>query len=235
MNLDTLVENQMSENWKKALSGPLNDPDFNRLKRFLAIETESGYLIHPDPDHVFHTFRLTDFHRVKVVLIGQDPYHGESQAMGLSFAVPNSLSKKPPSLKSLLKELQTDLQCTLSRDESDLTGWAEQGVLLLNTLLTVRRGEPLSHAESGWTEFTHGVVEALNRRETGMVFLLLGGHAAKLRTRIDPTRHRIIEAPHPSPLSAYRGFFGSRIYSKTNEALRDLGQDPIEWARISLK
>ena len=235
MNLDALVESQMSANWKKALEGPLSHPEFDRLRRFLAKESQSGCLIHPDADHLFHTFRLTDFNGVKVVLIGQDPYHGESQAMGLSFAVPNSLQKKPPSLKNLLKELAEDLQCPLPVEESDLTGWAVQGVLLLNTLLTVRRGEPLSHAESGWTEFTTGVIEALNRREKGMVFLLLGSHAGKLRSRVDPDKHRIIEAPHPSPLSAYRGFFGSRIYSRTNQALLDLGQSPIDWARISLK
>ncbi len=208
---------------------------FEKLADFLNNEVIEGHSIHPENGNIFSSFRLTDYDRVKVVLIGQDPYHGDSQAIGLSFAVPNSLRKKPPSLRNLFKELQTDLNCNLSGEQSDLTGWADQGVLLLNTLLTVRRGEPLSHADSGWTEFTTAVLDALNRREKGIVFLLLGGHAGKLRSRIDPSRHRIIEAPHPSPLSAYRGFFGSRIYSRTNEALRDLGLDPIDWGKISLK
>ncbi len=234
MNLRTLVSAQLSSSWKQAISDSLMSPDFASLADFLYQEWSSGALLHPGPDHLFKAFQLTDFEQVKVVLVGQDPYHGESQAIGLSFAVPNSLRKKPPSLKNLLKELRSDLDCEVPAEDSDLTGWAHQGVLLLNTLLTVRQGEPLSHADSGWAKFTTGVLDALNRRERGLVFLLLGGHAAKLRHRIDTTRHRIIEAPHPSPLSAYRGFFGSRIYSKTNEALRELGHTPIDWARISI-
>lgn len=235
MNLRNLADTQLSPSWRQVLKSSLQSPNFDQLGKFLAKEANDGRWIHPDANDLFRAFRLTDYDRVKVVLIGQDPYHGESQAMGLSFAVPNSLRKKPPSLKNLLKELRNDLVCEVPEEDSDLTGWADQGVLLLNTLLTVRRSEPLSHSESGWTEFTTAVIEALNRRESGMVFLLLGGHAAKLRPRIDPVRHRIIEAPHPSPLSAYRGFFGSRIYSRTNDALKELGHAPIHWELISLK
>jgi uracil-DNA glycosylase len=235
VNLRALAETQIPSSWKKVLADQLEGASFEKLSTFLKNEENEGHRIHPDAGNVFCAFRSTDYEKVKVVLIGQDPYHGESQAIGLSFAVPNSLRKKPPSLKNLFKELQTDLNCSLSGEQSDLTGWADQGVLLLNTLLTVRRGEPLSHADSGWTEFTTAVLDALNRREKGIVFLLLGGHAAKFRHRIDTTRHRIIEAPHPSPLSAYRGFFGSRIYSRTNDALRDLGLEPIDWEKISLK
>jgi uracil-DNA glycosylase len=238
MNLKELAASQLSPSWKQVLQNILQSSRFDQLGEFLLNEVNEGRWIHPEAKDLFRAFRMTDYDRVKVVLIGQDPYHGESQAMGLSFAVPNSLRKKPPSLKNLLKELRSDLDCEIPEEDSDLTGWATQGVLLLNTLLTVRRGEPLSHAESGWAEFTNGVIEALNHnreREKGMVFILLGGHAAKFRARIDPVRHRIIEAPHPSPLSAYRGFFGSRIYSRTNDALEELGHEPIDWSRISLK
>ena len=228
-----LVDTDLSISWKGALESHLKSESFFNLDSFLCQEVNEERTIFPNPDFILSAFKLTDIDQVKVVLLGQDPYHGPGQAIGLSFGVPNELTKKPPSLKNLFLELESDLGTTIPAGHSDLTGWAHQGVLLLNTCLTVREGEPLSHAGRGWEQFTTAVIESLNRRNNRIVFVLLGGHAQSFKKAMTITPPRIIEAPHPSPLSAYRGFFGSRIYSKTNEALRELGHTPIDWARIS--
>ncbi len=171
---------------------------------------------------------------VRVVILGQDPYHGPGQAIGMSFAVPNALQPKPPSLKNIFKELESDLATRIDPARSDLSGWAAQGVLLLNSVLTVEAGEPLSHRDQGWEKFTDHVMEILNRRERGIVFVLWGAAAQKKKTMIDLSRHVVIESVHPSPLSAHRGFFGSKPFSKANEALTSrLGMPAIDWSRTS--
>jgi uracil-DNA glycosylase len=230
-----LIESDLSDSWKLALQAHLESDSFVRLDSFLRQELVGPKTVFPMPRHIFSAFRTTDLDRVKVVLLGQDPYHRPGQAIGLSFGVPNELAKKPPSLKNLFRELGSDLGKPIPKGPSDLTGWAHQGVLLLNTCLTVREGEPLSHVGRGWEEFTTSVIESLVKRKNGIVFLLLGAHAQSFRKSVNSPPHRIIEAPHPSPLSAYRGFFGSRIFSRTNEALMEFGHSPIDWERISLK
>ncbi len=184
-----------------------------------------------------------DYSKVRVVILGQDPYHGASpdgvpQALGLSFAVPNDFKPKPPSLRNIFKELRSDLGCEIDMSESDLTGWADQGVLLLNTLLTVRAGEAFSHEGRGWEIFTDRIIELLALREEPIVFVLWGAAAQKKKAEIlraSESRHFIIESAHPSPLSASRGFLGSRPFSTTNQFLTDkLGVAPIDWTQVSV-
>jgi uracil-DNA glycosylase len=236
MNLRELAYERLAPLWRKALEPYLGTSSFLRLSDTLTQEFSTEKTIYPAPEHFFRAFEETDLDQVKVVLIGQDPYHGPGQATGLSFAVPNHHHPKPPSLRNLLRELKEDLGTEPTPGHSDLTAWAQQGVLLLNTSLSVRAGEPASHAGIGWEDFTREVLSHLRTRTKGLVFLLLGNHAQGLmKGELPAPDHRMILAPHPSPLSAYRGFFGSRIYSRTNEALNELGHDPIDWTRISLK
>jgi uracil-DNA glycosylase len=230
-----LASTGIPSDWCKILEEAIRSDSYRNLHFQLLQESSNGTEIYPASDHIFRAFELVPFHEVKVVILGQDPYHSPGQAIGLSFAVPNELDKKPPSLRNLFRELVSDLGVDLMPGHSDLTGWAAQGVLLLNTCLTVRAGQPLSHSGAGWEEFTKGVMDSLAKRKEGCVFLLLGAHAQSFKPDLTTPQHRIIKAPHPSPLSAYRGFFGSRIYSRTNAALRDLGLDPIDWEKISLK
>ena len=178
----------------------------------------------------FTAFDLTPFKEVKVVIIGQDPYHGEGQAHGLSFSVPKGL-KLPPSLKNILKELESDLGCA-NPTSGNLEAWAKQGVLLLNTVLTVRKSEAGSHQKKGWETFTDAVVAHLNEECEGLVFLLWGSPAQKKGKSIDRERHLVLQAPHPSPLSSYRGFFGCRHFSQTNEYLIQHNKKPIDWCLI---
>ncbi|MCU7555491.1 uracil-DNA glycosylase [Alteromonas sp. ASW11-19] len=184
--------------------------------------------VYPAPDEVFTAFRLTPLADVKVVILGQDPYHGPGQAHGLAFSVPPGV-KPPPSLANIFKELQHDIGGFDRPSHGDLTGWAEQGVLLLNTVLTVAQGQAHSHSKWGWETFTDAVIAELNAKRTGMVFLLWGSHARKKGAAIDRNRHCVLEAPHPSPLSAHRGFFGCGHFSKANTYLRNQGQAPINW------
>jgi uracil-DNA glycosylase len=230
-----LVGTGIPSDWCKVLEKAIHSDSFSNLHFQLLQESSNGTEIYPASDHVFRAFELVPFHDVKVVILGQDPYHGPGQAIGLSFAVPNKLNKKPPSLRNMFRELVSDLGVDLMPGHSDLTGWAAQGVLLLNTCLTVRAGQPLSHSGAGWEEFTMAVMDSLVKRKAGIVFLLLGAHAQSFKPDLTTSQHRVIEAPHPSPLSAYRGFFGSKIYSRANDALQELGHDPIDWGKISLK
>lgn len=200
--------------------------DFVERER-LAAEAGQGPQVYPRRQEVFNAFRLTPFEAVRVVILGQDPYHGPGQAHGLCFSVPFGVSF-PPSLRNIFKELESDLgiPCPIG---GDLSGWAEQGVLLLNTTLTVRDGEPGSHAGRGWETFTDAAIRRLNAGRDGLIFVLWGAHAQKKLPLIDPKRHRILLSAHPSPLSAYRGFFGSRPFSAIDEHLRERGQAPIRW------
>jgi uracil-DNA glycosylase len=184
--------------------------------------------VYPAEEKVFNAFRMTPYGETKVVILGQDPYHGAGQAHGLSFSVEGETTL-PPSLKNIYRELADDIGCQTPAT-GDLSSWARQGVFLLNTVLTVRDGEPNSHRKQGWEKFTDFVIEQLNRHPQCLVFLLWGKPAEKKATLIDPSRHAVIVSPHPSPLSAHRGFFGSRPFSKANAALASTGRETIDWA-----
>jgi uracil-DNA glycosylase len=203
-------------------------PYFRALASFVAQQRRTR-IVYPDVRQTFEAFRRTPRSTVRVVLVGQDPYHEPEQAHGLSFSVCNG-TPIPPSLRNIRRELADDLRVTLPA-HGDLTGWARQGVFLLNMVLTVRAGEPQSHRNRGWEHFTGAVIERLSVASPFLVFLLLGRAAASLTARID-SRHEVIAAPHPSPLSAHRGFFGSRIFSRCNLALRRRGDMPIRWEAL---
>lgn len=225
----------LSPCWREKLAPVLKEKYFQDLIRFLESQHAAGKVIYPDAPNVFRALQEVDLPEVKVVILGQDPYHGPGQAVGLSFAVPNELFPKPPSLQNILKELQSDLKVTVPKEQSDLTGWVHQGVLLLNTVLTVEKGAPLSHREKGWEKFTDLVVCHLSEREDPMVFILWGSHAQKFKQKIDTRKHELLESAHPSPLSAYRGFMGSRVFSRANALLQKMGKKPIHWERVSEK
>lgn len=186
-----------------------------------------GKIIYPPQDAIFSALRMTPFHKVRVVILGQDPYHGPGQAEGLSFSVPRGIPL-PPSLKNIFKELYNDSGIPIS-PHGHLASWAHQGVLLLNTVLTVEAGKPASHAGRGWEMLTDSIIKKLSNEREGIIFLLWGRHAQQKIPLIDATRHVILQAPHPSPLSAYQGFFGCRHFSRVNEILRECGDIPIDW------
>ncbi len=215
------------------LAPQVDSAEFRALDHFLEQEERAGHLIYPSKENRFKALEFTPPSSVRVVILGQDPYHGAGQAIGLSFAVPNTLAKKPPSLKNILKELESDLGHQVHSDASDLSGWAKQGVLLLNTVLTVRAETPLSHQNKGWEAFTDSILIGLNELNTPIVFVLWGSHAQKKKPLIANPVHFIIETPHPSPLSAYRGFLGSKVFSRINEQLAKSGQTQIDWKQIS--
>ncbi len=220
------MEVKMEESWKKALSDEFDKPYFVSLVQYLHHEKEEGHLIYPPGKDIFRAFALTPIDKVKVVILGQDPYHGEGQAMGLSFSVPDGV-QAPPSLRNIFKEISTDLDIKMS-GRPDLTRWAEQGVLLLNSILTVRAGEAASHDNIGWQQFTDAVISYLSKNTRGLVFLLWGNYARSKKGLIDLSRHHVLEAAHPSPL-ARGAFFGCRHFSKTNEILASEGKTPIDW------
>jgi uracil-DNA glycosylase len=215
--------------WSAALGTEKEKPYFKELLTFVDQERRANKVIYPPKKEVFTALTLTPLADVKVVIIGQDPYHGPGQAHGLCFSVKEGVPP-PPSLVNIFKELAQD--CGIPpRADGSLTGWAEQGVLLLNSVLTVEQGQPQSHANRGWERFTDAVVSAVNQHHTGVVFMLWGTPAQKKCLGIDFHRHHLLKAPHPSPLSAHRGFFGCRHFSKCNEFLRGSGRKPIDWAR----
>lgn len=219
---------QLTNRWKDLLAQEVERPYYKQLVTFL----EQQYMeetVYPKKENIFSALQLTDYNQVKVVILGQDPYHGPNQAHGLSFSVEKG-QKLPPSLKNMMKELQQDIGCEIP-EHGDLTSWAKQGVLLLNTVLTVQAGKANSHKGQGWERFTDTIIENLAKREQPIVFLLWGKPAQSKRNLIEriSSNHIIFQSPHPSPLSAHRGFFGSKPYSKANEALLSLGQQPIDW------
>lgn len=215
-----------SSDWNQALKSHIEGTSFAELAIYLFAEFETE-TIFPAAKNIFRAFEMTSYAGTKVVILGQDPYHGPGQAHGLSFSVEED-QKLPPSLRNIFKELASDLGCA-PPSSGDLTGWAEQGVLLLNTVLTVRSGAAHSHKNQGWEEFTDAVIESLNDHPEPIVFILWGKPAEKKAARIDNDRHHKISVPHPSPLSAYRGFFGSRPFSAANAALKKFGRDEIRW------
>lgn len=221
--------NHLPPRWKALLSPEKEKDYFRELSHFLNEEHRNGETIYPPKPLIFRALQSVDYDQVKVVILGQDPYHGASQALGLCFGVPEELRPKPPSLMNIYKEISSDLGLDMTRAGSELTGWAAQGVLLLNTVLTVRASQAFSHRDKGWEHFTDRIIELLNERKSPMIFLLWGAAAQKKKALLTNSIHRILEAPHPSPLSASRGFFGCRHFSKANELLRELGHEPIQW------
>lgn len=227
--LTALNKVQLPNDWKFALADILLSPVMDNLRAFLQNEYAQGKTIYPPKPLIFNALNTTPLSAVKVVILGQDPYHGAGQAMGLSFSVPKIIPK-PPSLANILKELATDLGITVSA-HGDLTHWANQGVLLLNATLTVENGQAGSHQGKGWEEFTDAIIDVINRQTDRTVFILWGSYAKKKGRFIDTSRHLILTANHPSPLSANRGgFFGSRPFSQTNDYLVRHGKGAIDWA-----
>jgi uracil-DNA glycosylase len=222
---------KISAGWKKALSNEFKKDYFLGIVDLLKIEIESKQVIYPPGPLIFNAFNNTDLKDVKVVIIGQDPYHGPNQAHGLSFSVQKGI-KPPPSLVNIYKEIENDLGINMPRHYGDLTQWAQQGVLLLNASLTVRANQPNSHASIGWQIFTDAVINMLNSQKKNIVFLLWGNFAKEKGAHIDEGRHLVLKAMHPSPFAADKGFFGCRHFSKANEYLVKNGIDPIDWIII---
>ncbi len=218
---------KIEPSWKEVLYHEFKKPYFEQITGFLKIEKAQGKIIYPPGSLIFNAFEKTPFDKVEVVLIGQDPYHGKGQAMGLSFSVPDG-AKLPPSLVNIFKELNDDIGMKIP-SSGNLTPWATQGVLLLNAALTVRSQEPNSHAKIGWHQFTDAAIKKLSDEKEGIVFLLWGSFAQQKQELIDATKHHILKAAHPSPFSADKGFFGCKHFSKTNEFLTKEKKQPINW------
>lgn len=222
------MEVKINDTWKEVLKNEFSKPYFLEIVGFLRTEKMAGKTIYPPGPMIFNAFDRAPFDKVKVVLIGQDPYHGKGQAHGLCFSVQNGVPP-PPSLMNMFKEMQTDLGLNIPAS-GNLTKWADQGLLLLNASLTVRANEPMSHAKIGWAQFTDTVIRKVSEQKEHVVFLLWGKFAQEKQSLIDETKHLVLKAAHPSPLSAYNGFFGCRHFSKTNEYLIKNGIDPIDWS-----
>jgi uracil-DNA glycosylase len=220
------VSPRIGDEWWNLLREAFEASYFSELKRFLVREKKE-HTVYPPGDRIFAAFDHTPLSKVRVVILGQDPYHGPRQANGLCFSVFDGI-EHPPSLVNILKELGSDLDLPYPAS-GDLSKWADQGVLLLNATLTVRKGEAGSHRGQGWERFTDAVVKKLSDEKEGLVFLLWGKQAQEKGKQVDPFSHHVLEAPHPSPVSAHKGFFGCRHFSKTNEILRADGFDPIDW------
>ena len=218
---------KIEASWKEVLKSEFAKPYFQQIPLHIKTEKSQGKIIYPPGSLIFNAFNKTPFDKVKVVILGQDPYHGAGQAHGLCFSVQNGVPP-PPSLVNIFKELQDDIGVTIP-DHGNLTDWAEQGVFLLNASLTVRAGEPMSHSKIGWAEFTDTVIKKIAGLKKNVVFLLWGKFAQEKRVLIDETKHCILRSVHPSPLSAHAGFFGCKHFSKTNEYLMSKGIDPIDW------
>ena len=215
--------------WKEALSSEFDKPYFAELAAALHRGKASGVTIYPPGSLIFNAFALTPFNQVRVVILGQDPYHNPGQAEGLSFSVPPGVPL-PPSLKNIYKEIEDDLGLDLRGKNGSLRGWAEQGVFLLNAILTVRAGAAASHSRLGWQTFTDAVIQTISDRLDGVVFLLWGNFARSKKALIDTSRHYVLEAAHPSPLAG-GAFFGCRHFSKTNQLLTNNGHEPIDWSK----
>ena len=218
---------QIENSWKEILRDEFNKTYFQQIATFIKAEKALGKIIYPPGALIFNAFYKTPFDKVKVVILGQDPYHNKGQAHGLSFSVPRGITK-PPSLINIFKELQNDLGIA-PPIHGDLEHWAEQGVLLLNATLTVRQNEPGSHSKIGWIDFTDAVIKKLSEQKEGIVFLLWGRFAQDKQILVDETKHYVLKAAHPSPFSADKGFFGCGHFSKTNEFLMKQGKQPIDW------
>lgn len=221
---------KIEPSWLELVGAEFNQPYMQALSEFLRNEKQKGKRIYPPGDSIFAAFDHTPVDKVKVVIIGQDPYHGPNQAHGLCFSVQSGI-EPPPSLKNIFQEINTDLQGQgqISGDKGLLSGWARQGVLLLNSVLTVQASQAGSHQGKGWERFTDAAVTQLANQRDGLVFMLWGSYAQKKGAVVDRTRHLVLQAPHPSPLSAHRGFFGCRHFSQANSYLEQMKQTPIDW------
>lgn len=222
-----MTDVKLHESWKRVLAEEFEKPYFQNLSQFIKNEILSWKILYPHPKNIFAALDITPFENVKVVILWQDPYHGPRQAHWLAFSVQSGI-QNPPSLVNIFKEIVDDTGSPMPKD-GDLTRWAEQGVLLLNTTLTVLAGQPMSHAEKWWEIFTDAIIQKLSSEKDFLVFLLWWSHAQKKKKLIDISKHTILEAPHPSPLSSYRGFFGCKHFSKTNTLLREHGMNEIQW------
>ena len=221
----------LEPSWFKVLEGEFEKPYMKSLKNFLKQEKEDGFKVYPKGTDIFNAFNHTPFEKVKVVILGQDPYHGVGQAHGLSFSVQKGVAT-PPSLKNIYKELADEFPDFKTPNHGELTSWADQGVLLLNATLTVRAHTAGSHQKKGWENFTDKVITELSEKRSGLVFILWGNYAKQKEVLIDKSKHFIISSAHPSPFSAYNGFFGSKPFSKTNEILRQQDKEEINWQII---
>lgn len=225
------MEIKIEESWKEKLAGEFEKQYFTELTAFVKKEYQEGK-VYPAPKNIFRAFDLCSFEKVKVVILGQDPYHGDGQANGLAFAVNTEGGPPylcPPSLRNIFKEIETDIGKSLVHTSGDLSRWAKQGVLLLNATLTVRAHTAGSHQEKGWEQFTDAVIKALSEEREHLVFMLWGNYAKAKGAHIDRSKHLVLEAPHPSPFSAASGFFGCRHFSKANDYLAAHNKTPIDW------
>jgi len=218
---------KIESSWKKVLTPLFEKPYFTQITNHLKTEKELNRTIYPKGNLIFNAFNQTPFNEVKVVILGQDPYHQPSQAMGLSFSVPDDV-KIPPSLLNIYKELNKDIGMPIPKT-GNLSKWAEQGVLLLNSALTVRANEPASHSKIGWADFTNDIIKIISAQQNNVVFLLWGNFAHQKQLLIDTTKHKILKAAHPSPLSAHNGFFGTKHFSSANQYLSLHHKNPIDW------
>lgn len=224
--METRIDPQIEASWKEILADEFKQDYFLELKRFL-VEEKQKHIIYPPGKQIFASFNYTPFDNVKVVILGQDPYHGPGQAHGLCFSVPEGIPF-PPSLRNIFKEIQDDVGLPIP-ETGNLEYWARQGVLLLNATLTVRANQAGSHQNKGWERFTDKVIIELSAQRQGIVFLLWGNYAKAKRALINSTLHHVLTAAHPSPLSAYHGFFGCKHFSQTNNILKELGENLIDW------
>lgn len=214
--------------WQEFIKEEQKKEYFQKLESFLEAQKKEVKTIYPPESLRFHAFDLCSFEDTKVVIIGQDPYHGENQAHGLAFSIPSTQKKFPPSLQNIFKELSSDIGCIVPKSGT-LVSWAKQGVLLINAVLSVEASCANSHKDRGWETFTDSVIQKLSNEKEGLIFVLWGGYAQKKEKLIDKSKHHIIKSAHPSPLSAYRGFFGSKVFSRINAILKDEGKEEIEW------
>ena len=219
---------QLPSSWIQYLEEELNQSYMKDLKKKLIECKNKNINVYPEKSKIFNAFHLTPFQKIKVVILGQDPYHGPGQAHGLSFSVPHNI-KTPPSLMNIFKELDSDLKVEINKTNGNLEHWAKQGVFLLNTTLTVEKSKPMSHKNFGWNIFTDKVIEIINHYRENIVFILWGAHAHSKTHLIDSSKHLILKSVHPSPLSSHRGFFGSRPFSQTNNYLESKEIDKIVW------
>ncbi|MEO8796193.1 MAG: uracil-DNA glycosylase [Daejeonella sp.] len=222
------MSGELDKSWKDVLMDELNSENMQQLLNFLKNEQEKGVLIYPQSDKIFNAFNHTPFNKVKIVILGQDPYHGKNQAHGLSFSVQDG-TPPPPSLKNIFKELKNEYPDYREPKNGDLTSWADQGVLLLNSVLTVEMSKAGSHQKKGWEIFTNSVISQLSEKGNGIVFMLWGNYAKKKAALIDQNKHFILTAAHPSPLSAYNGFFGCNHFTEANQILQKENMGEINW------
>lgn len=226
---DNQINLKIEQSWREALEDEFSAPYLKEFKKKLVDEMKRGIVLYPSGKNIFNAFNLTPFDKVKVVILGQDPYHGQGQAHGLSFSVPDGI-KPPPSLVNIFKEIESDLGVKMP-DSGNLEGWGKQGILLLNAILTVRANSPASHRGIGWENLTDSAIKALSNKREHIVFLLWGKFAQEKEALIDSNKHLILKAPHPSPYSANSGFFGCKHFSKANNYLEKTGQTKIDWVK----